>query len=207
MSARARFIAIALMLPLFAACDRVETTGVDPSADGVDAVLPGNVLSSADPRNANGGGGIPLFDRLASQIEGFGGLFRNSQCQVVVVLTNLSVAESAKKIVHDALRSQLGRGSCAEGLKVDAQKGEYTYKQLSAWLAAAGALIGKHDRSTGITSGIRGVLGTAIDLQANRLVVTIASSEVAAAVLDALPRVGIPAVAVTFQIGRNTTSR
>jgi hypothetical protein len=36
---------------------------------------------------------------------------------------------------------------------------------------------------------------------------TIAAREVAAAVLEALSRVGIPAAAVTFKVGRTTSSR
>ena len=48
---------------------------------------------------------------------------------------------------------------------------------------------------------IRGVLGVGIDYSANRLVVTVASRAVAAQVLEALPRLDIPAGAVKFKAG------
>ncbi|MGH7554227.1 MAG: hypothetical protein ACREMQ_14565, partial [Longimicrobiales bacterium] len=124
------------------------------------------------------------------------------QCSITLVLTDLTHAERAIQIVREALRRQVGPRWCADGFRVIPQEGEFTYVQLSRWLLASNALIGGRDGA-----GIRGVLGTAINFQANRLVVTIAAREVAAAVLEALPRVGIPAAAVTFQLGPNTSSR
>lgn len=188
MSARARRFALALTLPLFAACENVAVTG--PEAIAEDALE--TVLSSATLTGTAGGergGGISLFDQLAAEIPEFGGLFRAGRCTVGLVLTSLEHEERAVEIVQDALERLLG-DACPDGVRVIAQRGEFTYVQLIRWLHAARPL---HE--------IRGVLGVGVDYSLNRLVVTVASRAVAAEVLEALPRLDIPAGAVVFKAG------
>ncbi len=202
MSARVRSIAMVVLLPLFGACERVETTSVEPP-DDVEAVLADATLSNTNPRN---GGGVPLFDRLAEQIEGFGGLFRTDRCSIGLVLTDLSKVDHAKQIVAKAFNQLMDR-ACPTGIGLAVQQGEFTYVQLKQWLAAAGPLIGGSSRDAGNTSGVPGVFGLEINFSKNRLVVKVTDPAVASAVLEALPKLGIPTDAVIFEVGQPPVSR
>src|SRR5262245_46128672 len=85
---RSRFRAAALILAVgLSACESAQVVAPENSTgdDGLEAVLAS--VNSADPR---GGGGNALFDRLAAEIPGFGGLYRNAICSVAVVLTDMS---------------------------------------------------------------------------------------------------------------------
>jgi hypothetical protein len=188
MNARARCFALALTLPLLGACEGVEVTGVgDEGNDGFETVLASSSVSSGD-RNVSGGG-IPLFDRLAEQIPGFGGLFRLGRCNIGLVLTRLEEQEQATRIVIEALTPIMGR-ACADGISVQVQKGEFSYVELMGWLAAGHRL-----------TELRGVHGIAVDFSKNRLVVKVADRATASAVLAAAPGLGIPTAAITFVAG------
>jgi hypothetical protein len=183
---------MALALALGATACGESGTGPE-STPPTDDALATILADAADPRTERGGGGSILFDRLAKEIPGFGGLYRNDRCSITVVLTDMSQAERALRIVKAAIETLVGR-ACPNGVRVQAVQGKFTYLQLQRFLAAARELL-----------QIRGVLGTHIDYQLNRLVITVANREVAAAVLEALPRVGIPAEAVAFKLGSTTT--
>lgn len=188
MSIRARRFALALTLPLFAACENVGVTG--PEAGAVDALE--TVLSSATLTGTAAGtrgAGSALFDQLAAEIPEFGGLFRAGRCTVGLVLTSLEHEERAVEIVQDALERLLG-DACPDGVRVTTQRGEFTYVQLIRWLHAARPL---HE--------IRGVLGVGVDYSLNRLIVTVVSRAVAAEVLETLTRLDIPGGAVKFKAG------
>jgi hypothetical protein len=188
MSARSRSFALALTLPLFAACENAAVTGPGTmEQDALETVLSSAALTGAAAGERGTGGS--LFDQLAAEIPEFGGLFRAGRCTVGLVLTSLEHDERAVAIVQAALERLLGE-ACPEGVRVIAQRGEFTYVQLIRWLHAARPL---HE--------IRGVLGVGIDYSVNRLVVTVASRAVAAQVLEALPRLDIPAGAVKFKAG------
>src|SRR5688500_10974903 len=77
--------------------------------DAIEAVL--STASSVDP-NRGGGNGSSLFDRLASEIPGFGGLYRTGTCAVAVVLTDPSGADHAIRTVKAALEPLRG---CPDG--------------------------------------------------------------------------------------------
>jgi hypothetical protein len=186
---RAAALALAVVL---AACESANVAAPEfstASSDGLSSSLA--VATSAGPRGA---GGNSLFDRLANEIKGFGGLYRNGHCSVSVVLTDLSESDHAIRIVKAALEPNR---ACPDGIRVHAVQGQFTYVELQRYLAAARALIPARDGS-----GIRGVLGAHLDLKQNRLVITVASRQVAQAVIEALPRLGIPAEAVVFELGR-----
>jgi hypothetical protein len=189
---RSRCLTVALALALgSSACNSADTLGPESTDSTDDAIA--TVLADADPRSDRGGGGSQLFDRLAREIPGFGGLYRNAPCSISVVLTDMSQAEHAVRVVKAAVEALVGR-ACPNGVRVQAVQGKFTYLQLQRFLAAARELF-----------QIRGVLGAHVDYQLNRLVITVSSREVAAAVLAALPRVGIPAEAVAFRLAPTTT--
>lgn len=134
--------------------------------------------------------GNSLFERLASQIPGFGGLYRTERCVVAVVLTADADAQEAVRIVHAAIEPLVVR-TCPDGIRVEPVRGQFTYYELRRFLLASRPL-----------NHIPGVGGARIDFMQNRLVILVASRRVAYAVLQALPRVGIPEDAVLFQRGR-----
>ena len=197
MSPRARRFALALLLPLAAACEDVDIAGPEASdGDALEAVLSSSALTStaeAGPRD--GGGGPSLFEQLAAEIPEFGGLFRTDRCAVGLVLTSLEHEQRAEEIVKEVLERLLG-DACPNGVRVNAQRGEFTWLELVRWLHASRPL---HE--------IRGVIGIKIDYAANRLVVTVTAHAVVEHVLEALPRLGIPASAVLFEVGDTSGRR
>lgn len=195
MNARARGFALALTLPLLGACERVEVTGVgDDADDGFETVLASSTVQSGD-RSLSASGGIPLFDRLAAEIRGFGGLFRMGRCNIGLVLTHLEEQDHAVRAVHAALAPIMGR-ACQDGINVQVQKGEFSYVELMGWLGAAQRLL-----------EIRGVNGVAVDFSKNRLVVAVSDRNAASAVLAAAPGLGIPPVAISFVASSATGGR
>jgi TolB-like protein len=181
-----RYLLAALAIALStAACDT--PTPFSPAEavnDDLTAVL---ASASSDPRGTQSGNS--LFDRLAGEISGFGGLYRTDICSVAVVLTNLGNAEQAERLVKSVLEEIVGR-SCPNGIRVHAVQGQFTYKDLQYWLSAGQELL-----------RIRGVQGVKVDYQKNRLIVTIEARSVAADVIAALPKVGIPSEAMMFELG------
>ena len=170
-----------------AACDT--PTPFSPAEEVNDDLTAVLASASGDPRDTQGGNS--LFDRLASEIPGFGGLYRNDVCSVAVVLTDLSGAEQAERLVKKAVEELVGR-SCPNGVRVKAVQGKFTYHELQRWLASGQELL-----------RIRGVIAVKVNYQQNRLIVTIAARSVAADVLAALPKLGIPTDAVMFELGRS----
>jgi hypothetical protein len=164
-------------------------SGGDPvltSATGDPVPVPGTI-TRADPSPRGNGGS--LWERLAKEIPGFGGLYRNGHCAVAVVLVDMSEAEHAIRVVHAVIEPLVVAG-CPAGIRVEAVRGQFTYIELNRYHAAARELL-----------HIRGVLGSHIDYKQNRLIIAVRSREVALEVLEALPRVGIPAEAVMFEVG------
>jgi hypothetical protein len=157
----------------------------DDELAAVLAAESGDAGLTSDDRRA--GHGVGLFDALAAEIPGFGGLYRTQRCSIVVVLTERDGWEEAVRIVHDAVLPLVGE-RCASGIRVEAQAGRFTYLELQRYLHAARPL-----------SQVQGVYGVHIDYSLNRLVFVVATREVMRHVLASLPRVGIPADAVTFK--------
>ena len=188
---QSRFRAALLVLALnLGACNSADLSAPDETSDGLTALL----AAAASDANAGGhGGASSLFERLASEIEGFGGLYRTGHCSVAVVLTDLTQTEQAIRIVKAALEPNR---ACPDGLRVHAVQGQFTYVELQRYLSASRQLL-----------QLRGVLGAHLDLQQNRLVIVVAARTVVPTVLEALPRVGIPADAVVFAPGQTTSTR
>ena len=190
---RSRYLTAVLMLALSTgACD---TGTLAPESEDLSNDPIASVLSAAgDPRSNANPGGPALFDRLANEIRGFAGLYRNGHCSVTVVLTDLTESEHAVRVVKAVIEELVGR-NCPNGVRVQAVQGKFSYVELQRFLAASRELL-----------QLRGVLGAHVDYQQNRLVITVISREVAKTVTEALPRVGIPAEAVVFQLGRTPQS-
>jgi len=198
MHAKSPAAALLLVLAL-AACDAAEQlaapTDLAP-ADELAAVLAepaGEALTSAAPAPRGGNG---LFDRLAAQIPGFGGLYRTAPCTVALVLTPAADdVRQAVRIVTAEVEPLVAR-SCPRGITVRPVAGEFTWTQLVGYRAAARPLF-----------QIRGLSAITIDVPQNRLEITVASRAVAESVLAELPRVDIPAAAVGFQLASSNAGR
>ncbi|HEY8469204.1 MAG TPA: hypothetical protein VIL18_06155 [Longimicrobiales bacterium] len=191
---RSRVLATALLLATgMAACSSSDVT--DPAHGGeyddeLAAVLAAaEATVSADSRDRRPR--HPVFDELAAEIPGFGGLYRAARCVVVVVLTEEGDPQHAVRVVSAALEP-IARRSCPDGLTVETAPGQFTYIQLQRILAAAQDLL-----------NIRGVVGMKLDYKANKVVILVASRDTVDRVLAALPRVGVPEEAVAFRPGRS----
>jgi hypothetical protein len=185
-----RYLAGILTLVLSTtACDAADTLSPDidggNGGDAIEAVLSG--ASSVDP-NRGGGSNGSLFDRLASEIPGFGGLYRTGTCAVAVVLTDLSQAEHAIRMVKAALEPLRG---CPNGVRVEAVRGQYSYLELQRFFEAANRELLQVD----------GVISIHIDIQKN---ITIRAREFAAKVMEAVARLDIPADAVALEVAGGT---
>ena len=191
---RSRYLSAVLLLALSTgACDRADTLGPDTADLSNDAIASVLDAASTDPRNTGNPGGNSLFDRLAGEIKSFGGLYRNGRCSIVVVLTDLTETDHAIRVVKAAIEQLVGT-ACPDGVRVQATQGKFTYVALQRFLTASREL-----------RGIRGFAGAHVDYQLNRLVISVLAREVAATITEALPRVGIPADAVVFQLAQSNT--
>ena len=171
---------VASLSGLLAACD--SPTTIDEAPSGED--LLSSAFAGASGERTASGSGVPLFDRLAADVPGFGGLYRTGRCDVVLVLTRGGELRDAVRTVQAALEP-LVAADCA--LTVRAVPGEFTYVELHRYLSSARRL-----------NGIEGVVETRLDYRRNRLVVVVTSRPAAQSVEAALPRLGVPAAAVTF---------
>lgn len=189
---RSRLLGSVLVLALATTACESDPLSLDASAQVADDEL-SSVLAaesgSSDPRGLrdNADRGESVFDRLAAQIPGFGGLYRSARCVVAVVLTAEADVQEAVRVVHDVVGPLVSR-TCPDGIRVDPVRGQFTYVELRRFLLASRPL-----------NNIPGVAGARIDFMHNRLVIFVTSRRVAHAVTQALPRVGIPERAVMFQ--------
>jgi hypothetical protein len=184
-----RYLASTLVLILStSACDVVDSLGPDSNSTGADAIT--SVLASVNDPTRGGGGDSSLFDRLASEIPGFGGLYRTGICSVAVVLTDLAQGEHAIRIVKAALEPLR---DCPNGVRVQAVRGQFTYLELQRFFEAANRELLRID----------GVKSIKVDYQKNKLVITIRAREVADKVMAALPALGIPSDAVAFEVANS----
>lgn len=182
-----RSLMAALVLTLgAAACDAEPFAPADTtlSGDALDLLL----ADAGQAARAGGSGGVALFDALAAEIPGFGGLFRTGQCAVVAVLTSDADRESALAIVRRMLLPIVGR-TCGRSLTIGAQEGQFTYLDLTRYFSAAAPL-----------GAVAGVHTLYIQFSVNRIVVEVASRSVAERVLGRLDELGIPHDAVVIRI-------
>lgn len=192
---RSRYLATLLVVAMATTACESDPLAIDTSEQLADDELADVLVAesgSDDPRGHRDGAdrGNSLFERLAAQIPGFGGLYRTERCVVAVVLTADADAQEAVRIVHAAIEPLVVR-TCPDGIRVEPVRGQFTYHELRRFLLASRPL-----------NNIPGVSGARIDFKQNRLVILVRSRRVAHAVLQALPRVGIPEDAVLFQRGR-----
>lgn len=174
----------ALLVLSIAACDAGGPATPDALQD--DAPLLTLLADAADVRSRSAGN--KLFDRLASGIAGFGGLYRTAPCTVAVVLTPAANEAEAVRVVHAALTALVGR-RCAANLIVSAVAGSFTYHELQRFLQAAMPF-----------AGSPGVVGLTLSYKQNQIIIAVRNSEVARRVSSALSDAGVPAQAVAFRI-------
>jgi hypothetical protein len=157
---------------------------VAPTLDQLDIVLGGG---GTEPRSGSGGQGNALFDRIAGQLPHFAGMYRVEQCAAVIMLTGGN-HEEAIRIVR-AIVGPLVSESCPHGLQLGTAPAEFTYVELQRFLTAALPLL-----------RMEGVYRIRVDYALNRLVVTVASREVADRAAHALAEAGVPEGAVIFRL-------
>lgn len=187
---RTRILTIALAGLLLGACEDAASPMEPLASTGADdqlALVLDEATSQSATRDGSNGGGGSLFARLAEEIPGFAGLYRNGQCSVTVVLTDLSEEEHAIRVVKAAVEPLVER-ACPNGIRVDAVRGLYDFFELHRFHEAGQELL-----------RIDGVRAVTISWQQNKIVVAIRARQVARLVLEALPTLGIPEDAVAFQ--------
>ncbi len=129
------------------------------------------------------------FAGLAREIPGFGGFFLDEAGNLNVVL-----AEGRQPVATEQLADRLGRQLQAMGLDVAAaqrlvvHRGDYDFAQLHAWHQRLGAVF-----------RLGGIVFTDADEVANRLRIGIKEGVSAAAVEQAVQRLGIPLEAVIIE--------
>jgi hypothetical protein len=177
-------VVTALLVLSIAACDAGGPAAPEALQD--DAPLLTLLAEAADVRSTSAGN--QLFERLASEIPGFGGLYRTAPCSVAVVLTSAANETEAVGVVHAALTSLVGR-RCAANLVVSAVAGSFTYHELQRFLQAVMPF-----------AGSPGVAGVTLSYQQNQIIIAVRNSEVARRLSSALSDAGVPAQAVAFRI-------
>ena len=189
MQSRTTFYAALVMLaPMFTACADVDATlgpDVEFAAEDVttDAVID---LASID----RGDGDASLFDELAGQIPGFAGFWFDRACNLNVVLTTPDLSEAiAKEVLSPYLRRYVEANRCRPNASIIVHEGDFTWRELSAWLDAL--------RPAG---GLPGVSRLGISIQLNRIVVAVDGRPTAMDVLDIAARNGVPADALKFTL-------
>ena len=187
---RSHYLSVLALALALAACDSGRSpTEPQPQAseDAVTTML--TTMIGGDPA-ADSRGGNSLFDRLAHEIPGFGGLYRNGVCAVAVVLTDMSQAELAIEKVKQALEPL---AACPDGIRVHPVEGQFTYEQLTRWHRIAQPVL-----------RIDGVRALTINYQQNRIVVHVASRSVAQKVIEVLQTLDVALAAFTFQLTTST---
>jgi hypothetical protein len=174
---RAATIAAALTTLTLAACDA-------PTA-------PNEVYDASLQAASQDVAGLAGLDDFAAKIPGFGGLWFDRQCNLHVVLTGAGDPAQAKEVLTPLFRRRLAAvPRCPAGAEIQIQRGQFTYTELMRWL---------HEMRP--VAAMRGVSGVHLNIARNRIVVAVATRRVAAAVIEALTRLGIPPDAVIFRIG------
>lgn len=189
---RTRSWAGVLMLGItLAACADGGPLAVADSAefgsDALAALLSAETDGMTAPGHVTTPAGVPLFDRLAGQIPGFGGLYRAARCGVVLVLVGSRDVGAAVAIVRDAVEPLVAE-TCPNGIRVGVERGQFTYIELQRFLAVLLPLV-----------DAEGVLRVNVDYSLNRIVIVVARRTVAVRVGNALPELGVPARAVVFR--------
>lgn len=183
---------LALVLP---ACE--ESSTGPATADAIEEAAlaaitdSGGLLEDTGPR---GGPGPALFDRIAAELPGFGGLYF-TRCDLVVVLTDRSQAPAATSLLHPLLRRYLARRGrpCHDEGTIVVQEGQYTWTELSRYLPALRPLL-----------QLRGVGRMGISVPENRIIVQVRTRELVPEVKAQAEQLGVPAgaLAVVVMNGR-----
>lgn len=143
--------------------------------------------STADARTAPELAGTDgEFTRLAGEIPGFAGYWRDRDGRLTIALTDVSQRDLATDVLTQRLRRD-DRGSAA-ALEARVVHADYDFARLAAWHAQASAVL-----------GIRGVVFTDADETANRIRIGISDASREAAVRAELARLGVPAVTVIVE--------
>lgn len=184
---RLRRIAGLMAILALAACDGI-TAPADQAGD-TEAFYEGGELSAASVENGHPAG----YDDGVLRIAGFGGFWFDRRCNLHVVLTPAADPEEARAALTHLLRRKLASTRCPPGASIIVHEGQFTYAELVRWL---------HElRPVG---ELRGVLGLALNVPANRIVVGVANRDVAEEVLEAARRLGVPTDAITFRVAGAT---
>jgi hypothetical protein len=194
MNTRTAALALTLTLaPILGACD-----------SGVSLFEPGNDVDIATDAAADvtidlaaldGSSDGSLFDELSKQIPGFAGFWFDRGCNLNVVLTDAEQAELAKEVLTPYLRRYVENHRCPDSASIVVHRGEFTWRELSAWL-----------RTMAPAAGFRGVARLGISIPLNRLVFAVEGRPAASEVLRLAEQQGVPSAAIRFVIAQGATS-
>jgi hypothetical protein len=186
------------------ACGESATSPFDSGPDIAAADVPteGNVdLAALDQPGGDGS----LFNELAKQIPGFGGLWFDRHCNLNVVLTRPGEQSAvAEDVLAPYLRRYVESHRCPDtAATILVHQGEFDWDHLSTWL-----------RLLAPASGFPGVARIGISVPLNRIVVAVDGRPTAHEVLRLADHIGVPAAALKFVLAatdrrtdRNTTDR
>jgi hypothetical protein len=181
-------VSLSLLLALapLAACDTAtelaapadETIPIEAMADEVVADL---TLEGYEP---------PGFDELAGLIPGFAGYWFDRQCNLHVRLTDLSLAERAKKLLEPILRAKLAaEPRCPAEATILVQGAEFSWKELKRWAQALRP-----------AAQIPGVTRMGISVPLNRIVFVVTGRPPAHEVIEMAKRLNVPYFALKFML-------
>ncbi len=158
-----------------------------PASPDTAKILSASTSNQALQGPATQGGGArtldDLFEEIARDVPGFGGMFYDKGGRLNVYLLNSAQQAAAET----AIASALGGGALPRG-SVRVLLGRYAFSDLRNW----------YDRVVEVL-GIPGVVFTDIDERDNRLKVGVEDAETADAVRRELDRLAIPRAAVTVE--------
>jgi hypothetical protein len=187
-SRRTLFAALIMLTPVFTACADVDATlGPDLEFAAEDVTTEAVIdLATID----RGEGDASLFDELAEKIPGFAGFWFDRACNLHVVLTTPDLSEAiAKEVLEPYLRRYVEENRCRPGATIIVHEGDYTWRELSAWLEALRP-----------AASLPGVSRLGISIQQNRIVVAVDGRPTAMDVLDIAARNDVPAQALKFTL-------
>jgi hypothetical protein len=194
MNTRTAALALTLSLgPVLGACD----SGIslfEPS-DGVEFATASAEDVTIDLAALDGSSDSSLFDQLSEQIPGFAGSWFDRGCNLNVMLTDPEQAELAKDVLTPYLRRYIETHRCPDSAAIVVHRGEFTWRELSAWL-----------REMAPAAGFRGVARIGISIPMNRLVFVVDGRPAANEVLRLAEQQGVPSDAIKFVLAQGTTT-
>ena len=129
------------------------------------------------------------FQKISSQLPGFGGYYYDQEGNMVALLTDPDEEKQALELLYPILRERsLGEREKSTG-QIVVEKAQYPYRQLSAW----------RDQASDRVLGVREVQYTDLDEARNRFVIGVSSEGAKEEAAKILSESRVPLEAVIFE--------